>query len=649
MLLMKKEAHQAMICKKCGTFNENYLEYCKNCASELIPEGDEARPETPSASEERAKPTWGFVRSPGWPNPDLSADNVNEEDIPKGYSPRRFDPKPINDDYVPVNRPAPSPEPEEMYDYDYEDDIEPFDDEDPDKTMVIPVRRGSHRGASARAENNRTPNKESRRPDQQDRNQIRYADPLDEDYFYDGDEDDDNDDYRPRGKRRGLAVVLAVIGVVVVTLIVIGIITIGSNYGSLGNFTAHVFGGNPLMRSSTIATGTDPNGKPIYTVTIYAESGSKVRFKYGSDEREDEIDSSNSISYNVAREVWYPTQPVDESPVMIEPDFTLITESGEEFKIDKFVTTDESIINVVKPDATDKERKNGIELTSVPIEVPTISLTLTSPDTATMTSASKSVLIEGTVDDTAAAVYINGQLTTVDGTGKFSYTYELPGAGTHEITVEAQKAGCKTAKATVSVDYSVANSELKLDSGVNLRTNGETITIKGTVDPGSQIEVSGDGIELTAPATVDESGAFTFTAKLSSVGYYNAAVTITNNGTTSTASLHLERAPASSSDYKAGAFALDYDRLVSSPNHDQSYAINGKVTEVIQSEGYTIAKLTLADGKELYFEYHNSYEGAATISAGDNITYTIAGFPNGLYGDTNIPYIYVWFVWKTTA
>lgn len=189
---------------------------------------------------------------------------------------------------------------------------------------------------------------------------------------------------------------------------------------------------------------------------------------------------------------------------MIEPDFTLITESGEEYKIDKFVTTDESIISVVKPDATDKELKNGIEITSVPIEVPAISLTLTSPDAAVMTSASKSVLIEGTVSDTAAAVYINGQLTTVDGTGKFSYTYELPGAGTHEITVEAQKAGCKTGRATVSVDYSVANSELKLDSGVSLRTNGESITIKGTVDPGSQMEVSGDGIELTSPATVDE-------------------------------------------------------------------------------------------------------------------------------------------------
>lgn len=194
-----------MICKKCGTFNENYLEYCKNCASELIPDGDEAMPQTPSASEGQTKPTWGFVRSPGWPNPDLSADNVNEEDIPKGYSPRRFDPKPINDDYVPVNRPAPSPEPEEAYDYDYEDDIEPFDDDDPDKTTVIPVRRTAYRGASTRAESNRIPNKESRRSDQRDQNQIRYADPLDEDYFYDGDEDDDDDDYRPRGKRRGLA------------------------------------------------------------------------------------------------------------------------------------------------------------------------------------------------------------------------------------------------------------------------------------------------------------------------------------------------------------------------------------------------------------------------------------------------------------
>ena len=52
--------------------------------------------------------------------------------------------------------------------------------------------------------------------------------------------------------------------------------------------------------------------------------------------------------------------------------------------------------------------------------------------------------------------------------------------------------------------------------------------------------------------------------------------------------------------------------------------------------------MTFASGREAYFIYYNSYEGAAEIEVGK--TYRICCIPNGLYQDTQKPYLYVWFV-----
>ena len=74
-----------MKCKVCGAYNEDYLEYCENCAAPLTPDEPEPAPAEDSyvASTGETPPAWGFVRAPQWPKPEFDANTVSEEDIPE--------------------------------------------------------------------------------------------------------------------------------------------------------------------------------------------------------------------------------------------------------------------------------------------------------------------------------------------------------------------------------------------------------------------------------------------------------------------------------------------------------------------------------------------------------------------------------------
>ncbi|MBQ9832229.1 MAG: hypothetical protein IJO48_00705 [Clostridia bacterium] len=81
-----------MKCQVCGTFNEDYLEYCENCAAFLVPEPEaEAEPEIveePARTAEEiyeSRKGWSFVASPAWPKPEFDANTVSEDDIPADF------------------------------------------------------------------------------------------------------------------------------------------------------------------------------------------------------------------------------------------------------------------------------------------------------------------------------------------------------------------------------------------------------------------------------------------------------------------------------------------------------------------------------------------------------------------------------------
>ena len=68
-----------MICKVCGTNNEDYLEYCKKCSAPLHgSDNADNGPEAPASPR-------SFVRSPVWAKPEFNANTISENDIPADF------------------------------------------------------------------------------------------------------------------------------------------------------------------------------------------------------------------------------------------------------------------------------------------------------------------------------------------------------------------------------------------------------------------------------------------------------------------------------------------------------------------------------------------------------------------------------------
>ena len=77
-----------MKCKVCGAINEDYLEYCENCAAPL--KESQAAADAPTSGGAREQRSWDFVASPDWSKPEFSANTVSETDIPEGFTPQSF-------------------------------------------------------------------------------------------------------------------------------------------------------------------------------------------------------------------------------------------------------------------------------------------------------------------------------------------------------------------------------------------------------------------------------------------------------------------------------------------------------------------------------------------------------------------------------
>ena len=77
-----------MKCKVCGAINEDYLEYCENCAAPL--KESQAAAGEPASGGAREQRSWDFVASPDWSKPEFSANTVSETDIPEGFTPQSF-------------------------------------------------------------------------------------------------------------------------------------------------------------------------------------------------------------------------------------------------------------------------------------------------------------------------------------------------------------------------------------------------------------------------------------------------------------------------------------------------------------------------------------------------------------------------------
>ncbi len=609
-----------MKCKNCGAQNEDYLEYCEQCAAPLTPDNiaDNADSavradsgyQSYAASTGETPPAWGFVKAPQWPKPDFDANTVTEEDIPENYF-SRFNPRPA-DAPRPAQQSAPVA-PQEDFDY----DVRPHRSV---QKQPAPVQeRSSHRGMNASAS---VEEPVVAKPQAQKKNPADEYDEFADAYS------------RPRtrsprkaskGPQRNLFFIGAA-GALVVLILLFGFILVQARHGgSFSKFISCTFKGDPILRVPTVEATTVKSGDPGYLITVNTKRNCSFRFTAGTLVTEKEIEK-NSVKLSIPEEVWIPDEPLDSAVLSVTPDIVIITAKGEETQV---------------------EFEEPITIT-----VPTIELTVAQPAVANFTVESATIPVSGVVGDNTASVFVGENQVSVNEAGEFSTTYTLPAEGTYELVIKAQKNGCMSAVQTFNVTYSSStdptttpttpqgNVALGVGEAVKRYGTEATMTVTGTMETGATVSVT--GVELEGTLTQDSAaGTFSFTVKTPDVGVYEVSLTALKGDAAKTMTLLLERQPDLNT-YSSGAYALDYESIVRSPNQKQAYKVVGTVTEIRQSAPYVIARIKTDKGDIMFFYV----SGKATVEVNDGKTYELFADPYGTDAQTGLPYMHAWFIYK---
>lgn len=619
-----------MKCKVCGAHNEDYLEYCENCAAPLTP--DEAPEQTQSqdqdyqsyvASTGETPPAWGFVKAPQWPKPEFDANTVSEEDIPEGYA-KRFNPRPAYG-AEPV-KPALAPVDDTLYSNNVRLHQQPAAVPET-RQPVRPVRQGNQGaprmkqepvpggdgGAYAATPVAVTPAPKKAKP-------AKVSSGFD-------DFDDAKPMRRTRGKqaggKRNMLFLGAAAGLVVLIAVLLIVLVNTRHGGSFSKFLSCTFAGDPITREPVVKEGTTDDGDKAYLITVYAKKNYTIRFVAGDLVTERAI-SKKSIVLRVPETVWIPDEPLTESEIRVTPDITVISPSGESTQLE-FA---EEIV----------------------ISVPTIEMTVNQPSVNDFTVDNPVVPISGTVSDNTVSVFVADNQMAIDEAGNFSTTYTLPAEGTYTITVEARKNGCQSAVATYNVTYGAAtdpitsptqgNVALDINSAIKRSDTTATMAVSGTMEAGATIAVS--GVELEGAVTQDSAaGTFSFTVKTADVGVYEAVITATKEGAAKTTTVYLEHQP-DKTEYMGSVYRIDYERIRDYPNHEQGYKIVGEVVEVYQSTPFVKARIK-TDAGEIVFLY---YSGVSEVAIGDGKTYELYADPYGTDDATGLPQMHAWFILK---
>lgn len=646
-----------MKCKVCGAYNEDYLEYCENCAAPLTPDEPEPAPAEDSyvASTGETPPAWGFVRAPQWPKPEFDANTVSEEDIPETYS-SRFNPRPAqSQSQAAAQQPAPPVPGERGYSNNVRVHAPVREQAQPTPSAADTPRQAApvsdfdeapvrpytpQRSAAATRVAKQAPERKSATHARQAPVEAAASaggyDALD-DFEYDVKPSRRKKQNRAAAGSRNLLFIAAV-AVLVVLIAVFAIIYLNKNFdGSVGAFFDYAFGGNPFPKAATITAAQTKNGDPAYIVTVYCKNNYTARFTSGETVSEDVVGAQarNCVAWRIPEDIFVPDAPIAESELRIKPNVVVISPNGEETAVE---FEDEIVISI-----------------------PAIELNVTSPTVSDFTTDTAVVPITGTVSDNTAAVYVNETQVPIDESGNFNTSYTLPESGVYAVTIEARKNRYQTASQTFNITFGAgtsgdpegtgATTPGTVEGNVTFAVNDSvvryattsTMTVSGTMETGAVISVS--GVELEGDVTQDAAaGTFSFTVKTESVGLYAAVITATKDNAAKSSTLYLEHRPDKDS-YMGAVHVLDYDRIKNYPEHEQGYKVVGKVVEVYQSSPFVTARIQTSSG-DIVFNY---YSGVSEIAVGDGKTYNLYADPAGTYtlaDGSTLPLMHAWYILK---
>ncbi|MDL2234971.1 hypothetical protein LJC07_02315 [Christensenellaceae bacterium OttesenSCG-928-L17] len=622
-----------MVCTQCGAYTDQNIKYCAVCGAPLPKTQSspaQASPETqapvhstpaPPVQQSRSEeePSWGFVRAPKWPTPSFDLNAIDETALkqqapstppaqPGAYVPpassRQFEPRPAA---APVEPQASTASRASVGDYEY---------------------------------SKRAPQGSFGRAPQREADSFNLDEGDDEYDFYDDDEDDIDIDEgmsfskpsrrkssggrqtRSRSsslnKKRASNSTWLFVGItalLVVLLVVFGGIYINRNFGSLSGLFTTLFGGSPLLAEPEVTEGLDSNGVDCYVIKVETREGNVVTMRVAGIQLSEEVDSRKFKTLYFPKHLFLPDEPVEAATAQMVPDIIITTPKGEEYQV---------------------------EIPPITVNIPAINLSVTSPESEQVTVSRNIVNFTGTVDQPDADVRIEGLALEVDESGNFAGAFELPGFGTHTVTLTAQKNGYQIAKKSITLEYVQSVANLSIDRGTIRANESGLATIKGTIDAGATMAVSGpDGVVLGTP-TVDASGSFSFTAQMEKTGFYEITCAVTKDGSTITDTVITEFAPDYTT-YTAAVHKLAYSRMINETKHTGSYKCIGTVTEIYNSGNYDLAKLVTSDGEEMIFEYRNN---VAEVALNDGKTYNLYADYVGIDPEYNLPRVYAWYITK---
>lgn len=501
-----------MICKNCGAYNEDYMEYCEKCASPLVPDTAEPneQPDNNAAPvpEGSAQSSWDFARAPRWIQPEFDANTISEDDIPASFNTAKAS-RPVNppaDTFRAPSYSAPVYPNEAKQENAAQPSFSAPVQNDPYPASSPAYSAPSYSAPVENAPGYQAPGYQapgynqqqpyvpdagayqgvpyasapgyagsqgaaSSAPYQQSAAPVRYAEPMDDDFYaFDNSSKVERRSRRkevPKGIKGGRdikSMLFWIIAGVLVVLIIVFSIIFFTNRGDKDNksentpatqqaanestdenkdnkdadkassdkpaFLGGLFSKNPITKPATIEEGVTADGDPAYIITIHAKNKSTVRFTAGALTKENPI-SDGSLKLRIPKEIWIPDEPVDAAEVEVYPDITVVSKDGEEYP----VTFSDPIV----------------------IKLPTIDLTLSDPTTTSVTSADGNVNVTGIVGDTTAEVFVNETQLYLDESGNFTGTYTVTAPGSTEVNVEARKNGYQIARKTFTVELGSAD------------------------------------------------------------------------------------------------------------------------------------------------------------------------------------------------
>lgn len=664
-----------MVCKECGAYNAEHLTHCRVCAAKL----KDTEPAAEQTAQEPGRPSRRFAQAPAWPKqafegastaPEAPAAEPEAEPVftaaaepaapkaepvapaapvtpkaapvaPKAEEPKLFCAscgKPLLPDapfcaYCGARADAPSA---------------------PAAAAAAPADEGGQPAGRMNAASRRFGKRAEKAPEppKEDYADL-YADDVDE---FDDDEYDEDlyeDEEEPVHAKGGKGSTILFWGLIVVLVLLIGGLGwyVVNKNGGFDAVLGNLFGGGsatptpPVLNggstpdlnttvnvdgmSASIEPATLQDGSEGFRITINAPTGSVVHIITEAPLQSDtaEITQGNALTLEVPKAVFLPYDYADTDTVSVTPQLEITTPDGK-----------------VTP----------LSVPAVTVTLDRLNLTITEP--AALTTEQKAdngpITVAGTVDDHTVEVLVNGTAVPVYEGGQFQTEVvmedDVETGG--QIVVTARKINAVTATQTIVVTpYVVKDLALTVTTEVkNLRAEKDSVTVDGTVTAGATVKVTCASDKVTCGETiVTANGTFSCPITIKEDGFYELTITGTLEGyNEGKASCFVERAPSNANTFKKACTNITkvYDKLVDGSTTSGNLVLTGKIKEIVATSPYTIVKVELSDGKQVMV-CNRSLKN--TLAEDDiNRTKEIAGVYAGLYPDTQLPYVWGWFIWN---